>query len=102
MASITAQTDALNAIFEELKSKNPDVRLKAALELRHYVNMVLMPRTRVSHKIVQVTTTVSEMAPDAAARLWEDTINRRLFDRTLHPIRLFRLFLLPELNTSHA
>jgi hypothetical protein len=29
---------------------------------------------------VQVATTVAEMSSDAAAKLWDDTINRRLFD----------------------
>jgi serine/threonine-protein kinase mTOR len=28
----------------------------------------------------QVETTVAEMSSDAAAKLWDDTINRRLFD----------------------
>jgi hypothetical protein len=30
--------------------------------------------------ILQVATAVSEMSSDAAAKLWDDNINRRLFD----------------------
>lgn len=31
-------------------------------------------------QVTQVATTVAEMPSDAAAKLWDDNINRRLFD----------------------
>ncbi|EGN96671.1 hypothetical protein SERLA73DRAFT_170096 [Serpula lacrymans var. lacrymans S7.3] len=65
MASTTqsTQSDILTQIFQALKSKNHDARLQAAIDLRRYVS-----------------TTVAEMPSDAAAKLWDDHINRRLFD----------------------
>ncbi|KAF4581337.1 phosphatidylinositol kinase- protein kinase tor1 [Pleurotus pulmonarius] len=62
MAS-TGQTDDLGTIFQNLRSKNTDARAKAAEELRRYV-----------------ITKVSEMSPDAAAKVWDDNINRNLFE----------------------
>ncbi|KAF9047130.1 phosphatidylinositol 3-kinase [Hymenopellis radicata] len=59
----TAQSDVLTQVFQGLKSKNPETRLDAAIKLRRYVS-----------------TTVAEMTPDAATKLWDDSINRRLFD----------------------
>ncbi|KII85882.1 hypothetical protein PLICRDRAFT_144570 [Plicaturopsis crispa FD-325 SS-3] len=61
MASL--QNDVLDRIFQGLKNKNHDVRLESALELRHYV-----------------ATTVAEMSSDTAAKLWDDNINKRLFE----------------------
>ncbi|KAL4269010.1 Serine/threonine-protein kinase TOR [Pleurotus pulmonarius] len=58
-----AQTDDLSNIFQNLRSKNTDLRDRAAEDLRRYV-----------------VTKVSEMTPDAAAKIWDDTINRNLFD----------------------
>ncbi|KAJ8457723.1 hypothetical protein ONZ45_g18201 [Pleurotus djamor] len=58
-----AQTDDLNNIFLGLRSKSNDVRAKSALDLRRYV-----------------ANRVSEMTPDASAKIWNDTINRNLFD----------------------
>ncbi|GBE86637.1 Serine/threonine-protein kinase tor2 [Sparassis crispa] len=57
------QTDALDEIFQGLKNKNHDVRVQSAIELERYV-----------------ATSVPEMSSEAVAKLWEDTINRRLFD----------------------
>ncbi|KDQ22311.1 hypothetical protein PLEOSDRAFT_1051426 [Pleurotus ostreatus PC15] len=62
MAS-TGQTDDPGTIFQNLRSKTHDTRVKAAEELRRYV-----------------ITKVSEMSPDAAAKVWDDNINRNLFD----------------------
>ncbi|KIK61711.1 hypothetical protein GYMLUDRAFT_42743 [Collybiopsis luxurians FD-317 M1] len=59
----TAQTDVLTSIFQGLKSKNNDTRTQSAVELRRYV-----------------ATTVAEMSSDTAAKLWDDNINRRIFD----------------------
>ncbi|KAF8892145.1 phosphatidylinositol 3-kinase [Infundibulicybe gibba] len=60
-----AQTDVLTHIFQGLKNKNAETRLQSALELRCYVS-----------------TAVAEMTSDAAAKLWDDNINRRLFELT--------------------
>ncbi|KAL0953824.1 hypothetical protein HGRIS_005004 [Hohenbuehelia grisea] len=57
------QTDDLAQIFHGLKNKNQDVRLKSADELRRYV-----------------ATKISEMTPDAAAKTWDDNINKNLFE----------------------
>ncbi|KAI0316749.1 atypical/PIKK/FRAP protein kinase [Amylostereum chailletii] len=66
--SIVQQTDVLNAIFQGLKSKSHEARLQSALDLRRYVS-----------------TKVVEMSSDAAAKLWDDSINRRLFDLVHSP-----------------
>ncbi|KAJ3878338.1 phosphatidylinositol 3-kinase [Lentinula edodes] len=59
----TVQTDALTSVFQGLKSKNHETRSQAAHDLRRYV-----------------LTTVAEMPSDTAAKLWDDDINRRIFD----------------------
>ncbi|KZT27933.1 phosphatidylinositol 3-kinase [Neolentinus lepideus HHB14362 ss-1] len=59
----SSQADDLGQIFQTLKSKSSDVRLQAAKELRRYVS-----------------NTVAEMSSDAAAKVWDDKINRMLFD----------------------
>ncbi|KAF8074724.1 phosphatidylinositol 3-kinase [Lyophyllum atratum] len=64
MAS-SVQTSQTEAIFQNLKSKNADVRLTAAQDLRRYLS-----------------TAVAEMSSDAAGKLWDDNINRRLFELT--------------------
>ncbi|KAI6023936.1 hypothetical protein PISMIDRAFT_679672 [Pisolithus microcarpus 441] len=56
-------TDNLSQIFQGLRSPTPDTRLQAAIDLRRYV-----------------VTTVVEMPSDAAVKLWDDDINKRLFD----------------------
>ncbi|KAH9072320.1 atypical/PIKK/FRAP protein kinase [Lactarius deliciosus] len=61
--SVSQQTDTLNTIFLGLRNKSPETRLQSALELRRYV-----------------ATKVVEMSSDAATKLWEDSINQRLFD----------------------
>ncbi|KAG2355693.1 atypical PIKK FRAP protein kinase [Suillus spraguei] len=65
MTSITqyAHMDHLGQIFQGLRSAVHDARLQAAIELRRYVAM-----------------TVAEMPSDAVAKLWDDDINKRLFD----------------------
>ncbi|KAF9525319.1 phosphatidylinositol 3-kinase [Crepidotus variabilis] len=59
------QPDRLTQIFSGLKNKNPDVRIQAADDLARFVS-----------------TNIVEMSSDAAAKLWEDSINRRLFELT--------------------
>ncbi|KAJ7577108.1 phosphatidylinositol 3-kinase [Mycena floridula] len=63
MSIQSPQSDTLNTIFQGLKNKSHEVRLQNAVELRRYV-----------------ATTVAEMSSDAAAKLWDDNINRRLFE----------------------
>ncbi|KAM6497086.1 phosphatidylinositol 3-kinase [Amanita muscaria] len=66
--SSTAQstpTDPLSQIFQGLKNKHAETRKHAALELRRYVSA-----------------TTAEMSSDASAKLWDDNINRRLFELT--------------------
>ncbi|KAJ8079507.1 phosphatidylinositol kinase- protein kinase tor1 [Marasmius tenuissimus] len=64
-ANQSPQTDTLSLIFQGLKNKSHETRLQSAIELRRYV-----------------ATTVSEMPSDTAAKLWDDNINRRIFDLT--------------------
>ncbi|KAK0217827.1 phosphatidylinositol 3-kinase [Armillaria fumosa] len=59
----STQADVLSQIFQGLKNKSHEVRLESSVNLRRYV-----------------ATTVAEMTPDAAVKLWDDNINRRLFD----------------------
>ncbi|KAH9004515.1 atypical/PIKK/FRAP protein kinase [Lactarius hatsudake] len=66
--SVSQQTDTLNTIFLGLRNKSPETRLQSALELRRYV-----------------ATKVVEMSSDAATKLWEDSINQRLFDLVHSP-----------------
>ncbi|KAI0091642.1 phosphatidylinositol 3-kinase [Irpex rosettiformis] len=58
-----SQADPLDLMFAGLKSKSAETRLASALELQQYVS-----------------NTVPEVASDAAAKQWDDNINRRLFD----------------------
>ncbi|PSR71034.1 hypothetical protein PHLCEN_2v13082 [Hermanssonia centrifuga] len=57
------QADVLDQIFAGLRNKSYEVRVQSAIELQRYVS-----------------NTVPDMSSDAAAKLWDDTINRRLFD----------------------
>ncbi|KAJ7696596.1 armadillo-type protein [Mycena rosella] len=61
------QHDPLEAIFRNLGSKNPDVRLQHAIDLRNYV-----------------ATTVAEMSPDVAGKVW-DNVNQGIFDHMHSP-----------------
>ncbi|KAF9223956.1 phosphatidylinositol 3-kinase [Gyrodon lividus] len=65
MASTTTSihTDNLGQIFQGLRNPSPEARLQAAIDLRRYV-----------------ATTVMEMPNDAAVKLWDDDINKRIFD----------------------
>ncbi|KAJ6518876.1 phosphatidylinositol 3-kinase [Mycena sanguinolenta] len=54
--------DPLETVFQGLASKNPDERLKHAIDLRNYV-----------------ATTVAEMSPDVAGKVW-DNVNQGIFD----------------------
>ncbi|KIY73583.1 atypical/PIKK/FRAP protein kinase [Cylindrobasidium torrendii FP15055 ss-10] len=64
MASVqSAQVDVLTQCFAGLRSKSHEQRLEAAIRLRRYV-----------------AATTAEMTPDAASKLWDDNINRKLFD----------------------
>ncbi|KAL4065913.1 phosphatidylinositol 3-kinase [Scleroderma citrinum] len=56
-------SDNLSQIFQALRSQTQETRLQAAIDLRRYV-----------------VTTVVEMPSDAAVKLWDDDINKRLFD----------------------
>ncbi|TFK75010.1 phosphatidylinositol 3-kinase [Pluteus cervinus] len=68
------QADQLNTIFQGLKNRNADTRLQSALQLRTYVS-----------------TSVAEMPSDAATKIWDDGINRRLFELThsQNPVEAF-------------
>jgi len=74
------QNEVLNQIFQGLRSKNNDVRLQSAQELRRYVRSMFNILRGAILKLLQISTNVVEMSSDAAAKLWEDNINRRLFD----------------------
>lgn len=76
----SAQSEVLTQIFQGLKSKNHDVRLQSAQELRRYVSVHSTSPSIRDLWLAQVTTTVAEMSSDAAAKLWDDNINRRLFE----------------------
>lgn len=76
----SAQADVLSQIFQGLKNKSHEVRLESSVNLRRYVNFSVISDVLEAHAHVQVATTVAEMTPDAAAKLWDDNINRRLFD----------------------
>ncbi|KAF8519025.1 phosphatidylinositol 3-kinase [Hysterangium stoloniferum] len=58
-----SQNDILNQLFSALKNRTPEVRQAAARDLRRYV-----------------TGAVADMNSDASAKLWDEHINRRLFD----------------------
>lgn len=55
----------LEAIFTGLKSRNLDARVHYAQELRRFVS-----------------TEIADMSSDASAKIWDETINRRLFELT--------------------
>ncbi|KAG5734545.1 Phosphatidylinositol 3-kinase tor2 [Termitomyces sp. T112] len=59
------QVSGTDKIFQELRSKNVEQRSAAAMELRRYLSAA-----------------VAEMSSDAAGKLWDDNINRRLFELT--------------------
>ncbi|KAF9240696.1 phosphatidylinositol 3-kinase [Melanogaster broomeanus] len=65
MASTTTSIhmDNLGQIFQGLRNASHEARLQAAIDLRRYV-----------------ATTVMEMPNDAAVKLWDDDINKRIFD----------------------
>ncbi|KAI0040710.1 atypical/PIKK/FRAP protein kinase [Auriscalpium vulgare] len=69
----STQSEALNAIFQGLKSKSSEARLQSAVELRRYASITL------------VSTRVASMSSDAAAKLWDDSIIQRLFDLVHSP-----------------
>ncbi|TFY65865.1 hypothetical protein EVG20_g5221 [Dentipellis fragilis] len=78
--SAPQQPDVLQTIFQGLKNKNHETRLQSAIELRRYARIL----DRVSTKVV-------EMSSDAAAKLWDDSINRRLFDLVHSPNNVEKL-----------
>ncbi|KAF9561208.1 phosphatidylinositol 3-kinase [Agrocybe pediades] len=67
MASVlqSNQLERLNQIFNGLKNRNADIRMQSAEELRRFV-----------------TTSIAEMSSDAASKLWDDNISRKLFELT--------------------
>ncbi|PCH36202.1 atypical/PIKK/FRAP protein kinase [Wolfiporia cocos MD-104 SS10] len=62
-ANASSQVDILDQIFQGLRNKSHEVRVQSAIDLQRYVS-----------------NTVHEASSDAAAKLWEDKIYRRLFD----------------------
>ncbi|KIK95251.1 hypothetical protein PAXRUDRAFT_33077 [Paxillus rubicundulus Ve08.2h10] len=62
-AITSIHTDNLGQIFQGLRNPSHEARLQAAIDLRRYV-----------------ATTVVEMPNDAAVKLWDDDINKRIFD----------------------
>ncbi|RDB15759.1 Serine/threonine-protein kinase tor2, partial [Hypsizygus marmoreus] len=60
-----AQAAQIDNIFLRLKNKDASQRQEAAHDLRRYLS-----------------TAVAEMSSDAATKLWDDNINRRLFELT--------------------
>ncbi|KAF9454266.1 phosphatidylinositol 3-kinase [Macrolepiota fuliginosa MF-IS2] len=58
-------TEKLLTIFAGLKNRNQDVRIQYAQELRRFVS-----------------TEVADMSSDASAKIWDETINRKLFELT--------------------
>ena len=78
-----SQADVLDQIFAGLKSKVHETRLASAVELQRYVRTDHIMHTLLSLIVecfAQVSNAVPEMASDAAAKQWDETINRRLFD----------------------
>ncbi|KAI0032654.1 atypical/PIKK/FRAP protein kinase [Vararia minispora EC-137] len=61
--STTPHAEILSAIFQGLRSRAPETRLQSAIDLRRYV-----------------CTKVTEMPSDQAAKLWDDSINKRIFE----------------------
>jgi serine/threonine-protein kinase mTOR len=79
----TIQLSQIDLIFQGLKNKNVEARLHSAEELRSYVNILVASLLKYAIlQLVQLSTAVAEMPPDAAAKLWDDNINRRLFELT--------------------
>lgn len=74
----TIHADNLGQIFQALRSQTHETRLQAAIDLRRYVCLVRLPV--IALNAPQVVTTVVEMPSDAAVKLWDDDINKRLFD----------------------
>jgi FKBP12-rapamycin complex-associated protein len=72
------QHDPLESIFRGLESKSHDVRLQHAIQLRNYVGLLVsvLYHTELSS---QVATTVAEMSPDVAGKVW-DNVNQAIFD----------------------
>ncbi|EJF64386.1 atypical/PIKK/FRAP protein kinase [Dichomitus squalens LYAD-421 SS1] len=58
-AAPSTQNDFLEDIFQGLRSKSPEVRAQSALDLQRYIS-----------------STIPELSSDAAAKLWEETINK--------------------------
>lgn len=84
MASVVQSNppDRLTQIFNGLKNRNPDIRTQAAEELTHFVSQIPSNQMSSSTSFVQVSMNIAEMSSDAAAKLWDDNINRKLFDLT--------------------
>ncbi|KZV74520.1 atypical/PIKK/FRAP protein kinase [Peniophora sp. CONT] len=62
-AAVAPHADVLNQIFQGLRSKSSETRLQSALDLRRYV-----------------CTKVAELPSDQAMKLWDDSINKRIFE----------------------
>ena len=64
--------------------ESPDTRLQAAEDLKRFVSFEF--RISFSREFAeicfQVQISIAEMTSDAAAKLWDDNLNRRLFELT--------------------
>ncbi|THH30677.1 hypothetical protein EUX98_g3507 [Antrodiella citrinella] len=77
----TSQVDFLDQIFKGLKDKSHDVRVQAAVELQRYASILhSLMKSMYLTMTMKVIEVVPEMSSDAAAKIWDDTINRKLFD----------------------
>ena len=85
-AATPPQLNALDAIFLGLRNKNHDVRLRSAEDLKQYVKLPsLLFFAFCRSRVFQVTNAVAEMSSSTEAKMWDDTINRRLFDLVHSP-----------------
>ena len=74
------QNEILNQLFQGLKSKNPEMRQTSARDLRRYVRYLPELRGACRTKTSQVTAAIADMNSDSSTKLWDEHINRRLFD----------------------
>ena len=76
----SSQNEILNQLFHTLRNKSHENRQAAARELRRYVGYVLHAIYSQELTTLQVTVAIADMNSDASAKLWDEHINRRLFD----------------------
>ncbi|KIM48642.1 hypothetical protein M413DRAFT_21000 [Hebeloma cylindrosporum] len=81
-AAQSTETERLNEIFNGLKNSNADIRLRSAEDLQRFASTIailLLPQFMIC---MQVSESMPEMSYDTASKLWDDNINRRLFELT--------------------